>query len=313
MAETSRRQITTNKCLDDCVCEICIDESRTESVQYYTVRSKFTVSTLTCLDHLAVREDCECDVKQCVVKPRHLIFLLDSSDSMGGKWFTKSKEFVSNFLQEARFDKRTAPTVISVYNFSGIKPAAKDYVPGSDGAGPAPEMPHYRVEIDAKVWNGTSFKAKQELIEKVEKAPQLDGNGQLYLILQDLSSGSFLEKSEKAMGKAPAGTSKDDWQPERILVIVSDNEWDLNGLKDSNGKPAEKEKIASQVRESYDRIYTAMGSETSDASMTLPSTGLNQFAKPTQKSFLFNSETIDESFKKMTSKIFDDLNLRKDN
>ena len=84
----------------------------------------------------------------------------------------------------ARFDKRTAPTVISVYNFSGVKPAAKDYVPGSDGVGPAPEMPHYRVEIDAKVWNGTSFKAKQELIEKVEKAPQLDGNGQLYLILQ---------------------------------------------------------------------------------------------------------------------------------
>ena len=91
------------------------------------------------------------------------------------------------------------------------------------------------------------------------------------------------------MGNAPAGTSKDDWQPERIMVIISDNEWDLNGLKDSNGKPAEKEKITSQVRESYDRIYTAMGSETFDASMTLPSSGLNQFAKPTPKSFLFNS------------------------
>ena len=42
---------------------------------------------------------------------------------------------------------------------------AKDYVPGTDGKGPGPEMPHYRVEIDAKVWNGTSFKAKQELIK----------------------------------------------------------------------------------------------------------------------------------------------------
>jgi len=115
------------------------------------------------------------------------------------------------------------------------------------------------------------------------------------------------------MGKAPPGTSKDEWQPERIMVIVSDNEWDLNGLKDSNGKPAEKEKIISRVRESYDRIYTAMGSETFDGSMSLPSTGLNQFAKPTPKSFLFSSETIDESFKNMTSKIFDDLNLRKDN
>ena len=102
---------------------------------------------------------------------------------------------------------------------------------------------------------------------------------------------SFLEKSEKAMGNAPPGTSRDEWQPERILVIVSDNEWDLNGLKDTNGKPAEKEKIISQVRKSYDRIYTAMGAETFDACMTLPSSGLNQFAKPTQKSFMFNSGT----------------------
>jgi len=299
--------------VDDCVCEICIDDAITESVQYYTVKSKFTVSTLTCLDHLAVKEDCECDVKQCIVKPRHLVFLMDSSDSMGDKWFSKSKDFVKNFLEEARFDKRTAPTVISVYNFSGIKPAAKDYVPGTDGQGPGPEMPHYRIEIDSKVWNGSSFKAKQALIKKVEDAPQLDGNGQLYLVLQDLSLSSFLEKSEKAMGKPPAGTSKDDWQPERILVIISDNEWDLNGLKDKNGKPAEKEKIISQVRESYDRIYTAMGSETSDASLLMPSTGLNQFAKPTQKSFLFSSENIDEELKKMTNKIFGDLNLHKDN
>ena len=126
---------------------------------------------------------------------------------MGNIWFTKSKEFVSNFLKQgnwhftnrvrpsilAGFEKRTAPTVISVYNFSGIKPAAKDYKPGSDGAGPTPEIPHYRIEIDAKVWNGTSDIAKKEMIEKVEKAPQLDGNGQLYLVLQVKLSSSMQE------------------------------------------------------------------------------------------------------------------------
>lgn len=72
---------------------------------------------------------------------------------------------------------------------------------------------------------------------------------------------SFLDKSEKAIGRAPAGTSEDEWQPERILVIVSDNDWKLNWLKDSNGQPAQKEKITSQVKASFDRIYTAMGSE----------------------------------------------------
>lgn len=98
---------------------------------------------------------------------------------------------------------------------------------------------------------------------------------------------SFLDKSEKAMGGRPAGISEDEWKPERILVIVSDNEWKLNGLKDSNGQPVQKEKITSQVEASYDRIYTAMGSEKYDPYGPLPS---SQFAKkPTQKSVWFNS------------------------
>ena len=91
------------------------------------------------------------------------------------------------------------------------------------------------------------------------------------------------------MGRAPAGTPEDGWKPERILVIVSDSDWKLNELKDSNGKPAEKEKIIAQVKASYDRIYTAMGSENMNSLMLLPSHGLNRFAKPTQKSVLFDS------------------------
>ena len=41
------------------------------------------------------------------------------------------------------------------------------------------DKPHYRAEIDAM-----SGFAKQEMIEKIEKVPQLDGTGNLYLILQ---------------------------------------------------------------------------------------------------------------------------------
>ena len=89
------------------------------------------------------------------------------------------------------------------------------------------------------------------------------------------------------MGGRPAGISEDEWKPERILVIVSDNEWKLNGLKDSNGQPVQKETITSQVEASYDRIYTAMGSEKYDPYGPLPS---SQFTKkPTQKSVWFNS------------------------
>ena len=80
----------------------------------------------------------------------------------------------------AGFEKRTAPTIISVYNFSGRKGNTKDYKPGSNGENLAkPDKPHYRVEID--VMSGF---AKQEMIEKIGNVQQLDGTGNLYLILQ---------------------------------------------------------------------------------------------------------------------------------
>ena len=41
------------------------------------------------------------------------------------------------------------------------------------------------------------------------------------------------------MGGVPAGASGDEWKPERVLIIVSDNKWRLNELKDSTGQLAE--------------------------------------------------------------------------
>ena len=99
----------------------------------------------------------------------------------------------------------------------------------------------------------------------------------------------FINKSAEAMGGGPAGASGGEWQPERVLIIVSDSKWRLNELKDSTGQLAEEEKIISQVKASYDRIYTVMGSEKYDSRNTQPSYGLNRFAKPTPKSILFDS------------------------
>merc|ERR1719402_1115382 len=312
---TAEQRSAEQRYVDDCVCEICIDDTTTESVQYYTVKSKFTVSTLTCLDHLAVREDCECDVKQCVIKPRHLVFLLDSSDSFNKaedvekiSWFNRSKTFVTDFLTEANFDKITAPTVVSVYHFSGIKKKVADYKPGSNGE-VGSGLFHYKCEIDAKVWNGTSMKQKSDMIKTVEKCESLDGNGNLYLAIQDLSMKSFLDKSDAAMGKAPPGTKPEDWSTERILIVISDTDWDLNGLKDPNGKAADESSVINATRAAYNKIYTAMGSETPDARLNLPSFGLNRLSKPSAKSTLFDSANMENSLDGMKKKIFGDLNL----
>ena len=139
---------------------------------------------------------------------------------------------------------------------------------------------------------------------------------------------SFLNKSDAAMGTAPPGTKPEDWSTERILVVISDTDWDLNGLKDLNGKEADENSVIQSTRAAYNKIYTAMGSETSDARLSLPSFGLNRLSKPSAKSTLFDSgeliewssynmahikknisENMVKSLDGMKKKIFGDLNL----
>ena len=58
-----------------------------------------------------------------------------------------------------------------------------DYKPGSNGE-IGGGLFHYKCEIDAKVWNGTSMKQKTEMIKSIENSKSLDGNGNVYLALQ---------------------------------------------------------------------------------------------------------------------------------
>ena len=116
----------------------------------------------------------------------------------------------------------------------------------------------------------------------------------LTINIKDLSMKSFLDKSDAAMGTAPPGTKPEDWSTERILIVISDTDWDLNGLKDSNGKETDENSVIQSTKAAYSKIYTAMGSEASDARLSLPSFGLNRLSKPSAKSTLFDSgELID--------------------
>lgn len=306
--------------MDDCSCELCIEESVTESVQYYTVRSKFTVSTLTCLDNLAVRDDCDCDVKSCVVRPRHFVFVVDGSDSFnrslpnGQTWFDEVKKFIEEFLSNANFDKRSAPSIVSVYQFSGLKQHVADYKPGTGGKvdrganDPKPDY-HYRCEINMEYFNATSLTKKMNMIKSIQNMDALEGNGQLCLALQDLSLPSFIEKSEQSMGAAPAGTNPADWVPERVLIVITDSQWDLNGLKDASGNPATEATIVANTRNAYDRVYSASGDIVLSARMQSPAYLMNQLSKPAERATLFTSETIEKNFAAFRQKIFDDMNL----
>ena len=89
------------------------DDTTSEVVQYYTVKSKFNVTTYTCLEDLKIKnEECECIESTCCDKPRHFVFLIDSPDEFNkgiynqttnekvSTTFDEAKQFVTDFIQE---------------------------------------------------------------------------------------------------------------------------------------------------------------------------------------------------------------------
>jgi len=306
---------------DGCKCEICVEDSVTETVQLYKVTSKFAITTLTCLDQLAIKEDCSCDIKSCVNHPRHLLFLLDGSDSFNrtyddGKssWFSNVKTFLKNFIMEAKFNARTAPVMISIYQFSGDNQNVKTYKAGSGGrvhpTDPKSTAVHWRCELDLECMNWKSPHAMEQIMGKIDSIQPLDGNGLMSLFLQDACLPSFLAKSDKAIGNAPEGIEPKDWQQERIMIILTDSQWDTTGVHNLEGKQVTENEIVKSTTNSYDRVYVASG----DVSRITP--GMmssnyfaNRLSTPGNKAHLFTQDTMTVELQTFKKKIFADLNL----
>ena len=72
----------------------------------------------------------------------------------------------------------------------------------------------------------------------------MDGNGQLFLALQDISMSGFLG----SLDGAKALEQKQDRQ--RVLIIFTDEEWDIKKLKNGFGDGlADKDSIVTHVHE----------------------------------------------------------------
>lgn len=88
--------------------QICVENKTTESVQLFTIKSKFAVKTLTALQDLVVADDCECLNR--APPPRHFVFLIDSSDSFNSgdsnspdqSWFELTKKFLIDFIKQGK-------------------------------------------------------------------------------------------------------------------------------------------------------------------------------------------------------------------
>jgi len=118
--------------------EVCTMQSESWSEQYYTVKAKFQVTTLTGLEELAYRDNCDCDVMELSKPPPcplEIIFMVDGSESMEDNGYLKdSLAFMNNFVKGVDsdiFKKRSQePITYTVVQFSGNSQLTKYYQPG---------------------------------------------------------------------------------------------------------------------------------------------------------------------------------------
>ena len=113
-------------------------------------------------------------------------------------------------------DKRSTITVVQ---FSGIKQLEGKYTPGNDGETGTAGLKHYNIELQpTALTKSTEFNFKN--------TEGLDGNGQLFLALQDMNMANFLAKLESVGPKLVKGQKR-----YRFLIVFADEEWDVKKLQ----------------------------------------------------------------------------------
>jgi len=210
--------------------ESCVGNSVQRSDQYVSMDSRLKVRTRVKLLEVDIDADCVCYAKEPKAvskRPLHVVFLVDTSDSFNKLELSSSsageiilEKFVGRFLSEGNFRYRRHATSATVVQFSGIGPDSS-YEPGSNGNVKNTNLFHYKVEVGPVNMKELSDNQRRVEIQKLSDAETIDGNGQIFLALQDISMKNFQDKLERAV---PGDSDK-------VLVIVTDDEWDFGNLK----------------------------------------------------------------------------------
>ena len=138
--------------------------------------------------------------------------------------FKKSEAWAFDFT--AVLGKKSPESSFAIVNFAGV-PGKEEYKAGSGGKvshSAQTGMVHYRVEVAP----GSAAGVGKEPIASMEP---LDGNGQLWLCLQDMAQPNFLSKFNRkdTVVETPTEIIKTVYETE--MVIVTDDDWDLKGDK----------------------------------------------------------------------------------
>lgn len=237
--------------------KICYTPVEIVSQADINVRAQVAVVTKAKLDEISVRGDCICEDKPKVVAPQplvELVILVDGSDSYNNKTggstgtvqqsgFAKTMKLVEKLINGV---KATDRAVVTIVQFSGFKQLEKDYQPGSGGKVNGMNM--WKVEVSPTIVQGNT----NSIVRNFGSIDTIDGNGQLFLALQDLSMDQFLRNLDSAQNL------KNLQKRERALVFFTDEEWDgaEGELKDGFGHGmATREGIAKRVHQAYGQVF----------------------------------------------------------
>lgn len=121
--------------------EICASNSESWSEQTYTIKAKFQVTTLTGLEQLNYRDNCECDIierkpgGQPASQPIEIIFMVDGSESMEDSGYHSEalafmKKLVGSVDRDVLKNRSQEPITFTIVQFSGCAQLTKYYEPG---------------------------------------------------------------------------------------------------------------------------------------------------------------------------------------
>lgn len=228
---------------------ICLKSPEIESRGEIQIHARVAVKTTAKLDSINVSGDCKCDGAPVAPDPIvEMIFVIDGSDSFNRKTskneqiFSKTCDWVTDVM-EGISSSESARVSVSVVQFSGVNQLEKSYIPGNLGATESP-VNMFQVEVQ-----GTPLSEVTSIKRKMRDIEHLDGNGQLFLCLQDLCMDKFLENLSSI--KAASGQAR-----KRVLIIVSDPEWDCKKLRNGfgSGYTTGKE-VCAQVHKTFDQVF----------------------------------------------------------
>lgn len=218
--------------------KICVQSPEVVSEGEINIHVVVNVTTKAKLDSITVAGTCECaDVPPPVID---VVCLVDGSDSynnkvsIGGKIeegdaFEETNRFIGNELVPGLATALGPRCTFTLVQFSGVKQLEKTYSPGADGETGTAGLKHYNIEQAPTFLSEGLAMDQFNFAERVEG---LDGNGQLFLALQDMNLDGFLSRLK---GATPGLKLAKDQKRIRILIVFSDEEWDVKHLSNAFG------------------------------------------------------------------------------